>query len=77
MLNTKLYYFDPEQNVNLHSKLYIYLNFQNKDAAGKPLSSGRNPLVMAADYGQKDVLEYLIASGANVNVSHAETMLLK
>ncbi|KAK2152203.1 hypothetical protein LSH36_337g02010 [Paralvinella palmiformis] len=40
---------------------------KNKDAAGKHLSSGRNPLVMAADYGQKDVLEYLLASGANVN----------
>lgn len=51
---------------------------KNKDAAGKPLSSGRNPLVMAADYGQKDVLEYLISSGANVNVvdSHGMTPLL-
>ena len=49
-------------------KICIELKFQNKDAAGKQLSSGRNPMVIAADYGQKDVLEYLLASGADVNV---------
>jgi len=51
---------------------------KNKGAAGKPLSSGRNPLVMAADYGQKDVLDYLLSNGADVNVSdsHGITPLL-
>ncbi|KAK9886546.1 hypothetical protein WA026_016821 [Henosepilachna vigintioctopunctata] len=30
---------------------------------------GRPPILYAADYGQKDVIEYLISAGANVNVS--------
>lgn len=31
--------------------------------------NGRPPLLYAADYGQADVIEYLIKSGADVNVS--------
>lgn len=32
------------------------------------LMNGRNPLHFAADYGQLEVLKYLISKGANVNV---------
>lgn len=31
---------------------------------------GRPPLHYAADYGQGDVIDYLITKGANVNVSN-------
>ena len=34
--------------------------------------NGRNPLHYAADYGQKDVLEYLCGKGANIDVSPDE-----
>ena len=30
---------------------------------------GRRPIHYAADYGQKEIIEYLIQLGANVNVS--------
>lgn len=30
---------------------------------------GRRPIHYAADYGQKEILEYLIQLGANVNVN--------
>lgn len=33
------------------------------------LLSGRNALHFAADYGQKEVIEFLISKGADVNVS--------
>ena len=35
----------------------------------KQLDDGRYLLHHAADYGQKDVIEYLLSIGANVNVS--------
>lgn len=31
---------------------------------------GRPPILYAADYGQTDVIQYLISVGANVNVSN-------
>lgn len=31
---------------------------------------GRPPILYAADYGQTDVIHYLISAGADVNVSH-------
>ena len=34
------------------------------------LDSGRYPIHHAADYGQSDILAYLISCGADVNVSH-------
>ena len=33
------------------------------------LLNGRNPLHYAADYGQVDVIEYLLTKGANIDVS--------
>ena len=32
-------------------------------------SSSRSALCVAADFGQRDIIEYLIESGADVNVS--------
>ncbi|XP_046862319.1 myotrophin-like [Xenia sp. Carnegie-2017] len=42
------------------------------------LMNGRNPLHFAADYGQLEVLKYLISKGANVNLpdKHGITPLL-
>lgn len=39
---------------------------------------GRPPILYAADYGQKDVIEYLIAAGADVNLKdkHGITAIL-
>ena len=34
------------------------------------LPNGRYPLSVAADYGQKEVIEFLITKGADVNVSN-------
>lgn len=42
---------------------------QNKSVGNKALPSGRYPLCVAADYGQTDVIRYLIDNGADVNVS--------
>jgi len=42
---------------------------QNKSVGNKALPSGRYPLCVAADYGQTDVIKYLIDNGADVNVS--------
>ena len=33
------------------------------------LPNGRYPLSVAADYGQKEVIEFLVTKGADVNVS--------
>lgn len=32
------------------------------------VAAGRKPLHMAADYGQTEVIDYLISQGADVNV---------
>ena len=37
--------------------------------AGQMLPNGRYPLSVAADYGQKEVIEFLITKGADINVS--------
>lgn len=42
---------------------------QNKSIGNQALPSGRYPLCVAADYGQTDVISYLINNGADVNVS--------
>jgi ankyrin repeat protein len=34
----------------------------NEDVDGRP------PILYAADYGQREVIEYLLSKGANVNV---------
>jgi ankyrin repeat protein len=41
---------------------------QYKELANKTLPSGRHPLCTAADYGQTEVVRYLIDNGADVNV---------
>lgn len=41
---------------------------KDKAIANHTLPSGRYPLCMAADYGQRQVLEFLIENGADVNV---------
>ncbi|RWS30202.1 myotrophin-like protein [Leptotrombidium deliense] len=43
---------------------YVY---QNKIDVNKNIE-GRTPLHYAADYGQKEIIRYLIDKGANVNV---------
>lgn len=35
---------------------------------------GRPPILYAADYGQFDVIKYLISAGANVNVSNSNQL---
>ncbi len=34
------------------------------------LMNGRNPLHYAADYGQVNIIDFLVSKGANVNVSY-------
>lgn len=43
------------------------MSFQ-ADAVNQFLGSGRKPLHIVADFGQKEVMEFLIAKGANINV---------
>lgn len=38
---------------------------------------GRTPLHYAADYGQNEVVRYLLDKGANANVSYNQQMILK
>lgn len=40
----------------------------NQEVEGRPL------ILYAADYGQKAVIEYLIAAGADVNVSDVSSL---
>lgn len=47
--------------------LFVYRKFQSINVNDE--IEGRPPLLYAADYGQTDVIEYLIAAGADVNVS--------
>ncbi|KAK2187015.1 hypothetical protein NP493_180g01024 [Ridgeia piscesae] len=42
---------------------------ENKTLAGEMLPNGRYPLSVAADYGQKEVIEFLITKGADVNAN--------
>jgi len=49
--------------------LCLLFCFQNKSVGNQALPSGRYPLCVAADYGQTDVIRYLIDIGADVNVS--------
>jgi ankyrin repeat protein len=44
--------------------------------ANSTLPSGRYPLCIAADYGQQQVIEYLIENGADVNVSNLRYRVL-
>lgn len=41
---------------------------KNKGLVNHQLSTGRYPLCMAADYGQIDIIKYLISQQADVNV---------
>ena len=50
----------------------LSLFFQAEDA-NRTLDGGRKPLHYAADFGQKDVVEFLISIGADVNVRTATT----
>jgi ankyrin repeat protein len=45
----------------------IFIFFQNVDV--NLAIDGRSPIHYASDYGQADVIEYLISKGADVNVS--------
>ena len=47
--------------------MIYYMHFQNMDVNIEV--QGRLPLHYAADYGQTEVLEYLLSKGAKVNVS--------
>jgi len=51
------------------SGFVVLFCFQNKSVGNQALPSGRYPLCVAADYGQTDVISYLVDCGANVNVS--------
>lgn len=48
----------------------LHVSFQAEDV-NRPLNSGRKPLHIVADFGQKEVMEFLISKGANVNVGAA------
>jgi ankyrin repeat protein len=48
---------------------YDFMYLKNKALANNALPTGRYPLCMAADYGQLQVIEYLVENGADVNVS--------
>lgn len=56
--NTDFIYFSP---VN------VFCFFQTEDV-NRTLENGRAPLHYAADFGQTDVMEYLISKGAHLNV---------
>lgn len=45
----------------------LFFLFQAEDV-NRTLDGGRKPLHYAADFGQTDVVEYLISMGADVNV---------
>ncbi|CAH1787770.1 unnamed protein product [Owenia fusiformis] len=51
---------------------------ENKDLVNTIGSTGRYPLHFAADYGQTEIIEYLVSQGADVNMSdkHGITPLL-
>lgn len=42
----------------------------------RTLDSGRKPLHVVADFGQKEVMEFLISTGADVNVRDAAALTL-
>ncbi|KAM9334805.1 myotrophin [Symphorus nematophorus] len=48
------------------------------DDVNRTLDGGRNPLHYAADFGQSDVMEYLISKGADINApdKHGLTPLI-
>lgn len=46
------------------------MSFQAEDV-NRTLDCGRKPLHIAADFGQKEVMEFLISTGANLNVGAA------
>lgn len=48
------------------------MSFQATDV-NRTLDSGRKPLHIVADFGQKDVMEFLISTGADVNVGDRQT----
>lgn len=50
------------------SQLLYSVVLQGSDV-NKPLLGGRNALHFAAEYGQQEVIEFLISKGADVNVS--------
>jgi ankyrin repeat protein len=42
---------------------------KDKTVTNKQLPGGRYALCLAADYGQTDIINFLLSNGANVNVS--------
>lgn len=52
--------------------LFVLFLFLQKIDVNKNLSGGRCPLHYAADMGQTDVIKYLIAQGADVDVGFFE-----
>lgn len=48
----------------------LNVSFQAEDV-NRTLETGRKPLHIVADFGQKEVMEFLISTGANVNVGAA------
>lgn len=43
--------------------------FQNDSNINSDIGGGRKPIHYAADFGQNEVIEYLLAKGADINVS--------
>ena len=46
-----------------------HFHFQNAELVKEKIHVGRSALWMAADYGQSEIIELLLARGAAVNVS--------
>ena len=53
----------------IHNFYMIYIFFLKNPKVINELIKGRTYLHYACDYGQKEILEYLILKGANINVS--------
>lgn len=52
-----------------HFRMHIFFcSLQKLDP--NMMIDGRRPLHYAADYGQKEIIEYLIKLGSDVNVSY-------
>lgn len=53
----------------------LFTDSQGGINVNEELSGGRSPIHFAADYGQKQVIEYLISKGASVDVSTTQSII--
>lgn len=56
-------YFQLSLKIHINESLFLQSVNVNEEVDGRPL------ILYAADYGQADVIDYLITAGADVNVN--------